>query len=382
MPQPSMKRLLPPVDVSRADGSMLQQLAATLVARNVDQCHALALTSDGFVRDTARWRELRKAERVRIYEERATSEDEYAGDDRLIPSLLLVGTLAGSVDDVMLAAVAPTDAELQLQSRFTDDGVAEGKVLHTIVPRSTDDPFRHVSVTWRRFDTRDYVCVDASGFVKRAGERVGFCVSHSISFQSSALPVFERQSIDRGNRSVCALYRQRGPREVACYVRGFFDLETDCDFVTHSVMMQNVATQWLSFARLPDLALLKKLQWLGDPRRRRLQSPRGYHQYSSADRDRDRKLAKKMLKAAASECSHCAKGFGASLLLGGAKLCTLCGHAVCSKCCVKKHASSPSHSAEIKKRTVCTPCLREAERCDAEELARELQQAREDAQCP
>lgn len=379
-----MKRLLPPVEVSRADGVMLQQLAATLVARNVDQCNALALTNDGFVRNTARWRELRKAERIRIYEERATSEDEYGrDDDAFIPSLLLVGTLPGAVDDIMLAAVAPTDEEMHLQSRFTDDGVAESKVLHTIAPRSVDDPFRHVSVTWRRFDTRDYVCVDASGFVKRAGERVGFCVSHSISFKTCTLPVFERQSIDRGNRSVCALFRQRGPNEVACYVRGFFDLETDCDLATHSVALQNVATQWLSFARLPDLALLKKLQWLGDPRRRRLHSHSGYAHYSNSDSDS--KLEKKKLKAAASECAHCAKSFGASLLLGGAKLCKLCGRAVCSKCCVKKHVRVPassSRAAGIKKRTLCTPCLRAAERCDAEELAREVQQAREAAQCP
>lgn len=345
---PSMKRLLPPLDVSREDGDMLQQLAQTLVARNLDQCNAMPMTHDGLVSDTDRWRELRKADGVRIYEERATATDEL-----VTPSLLLLGHVAGTVEDIMYAAMATTDVAMLLQSSYLEDGVVESKVLHPIVHPTPDEPFRHVSVKWRRFDTRDYVCVDATGLMKTPiGENVGFCVSHSISFRAQ-LPVFDRQSIDRGNRSVCALYRQRSRGSVECYVRGFFDFDTTDDVVTHSVALQNVALHWLSIPRLPEFAFMKKIVW--HARRRGVL----VNTLGATDMQ--------LHKASASHCELCNKSFG---LLGSPKVCKLCSLAVCSRCCQKKLVGGSQTSMTFRKRTFCTPCMLDVGLSDATDLAR------------
>ncbi|OWY93697.1 hypothetical protein PHMEG_00036814 [Phytophthora megakarya] len=56
-------------------------------------------------------------------------------------------------------------------------------------------------------------------------ERIGYNISHSVTF--AQIPGMEdTHSIERGNMSVCSLYLQKTPTTVECYVRGFFDFNT------------------------------------------------------------------------------------------------------------------------------------------------------------
>ncbi|POM73273.1 Hypothetical protein PHPALM_9893 [Phytophthora palmivora] len=247
--------LLPEPTISRQDCNMLQKLAGTLAGHNIAQYNTLVVTKDGRA-DPQRWREVRRRGNVRIYNERLSSTVECPAT----PQLLLLGTIEGKLDDIMYGAVATTDEAMKIQSACTKDSVRDCKVLYEIVRPSFEDPFRTVAVKWRLYEGRDYVSLDATGIIGvRGREQVGYSISHSVAL--SNIPSFEMtHDIERGNMSVCALYRQKTPATVECYVRGFFDFKTKNE-VLKNMSLQTIATQWSAYARKSTCALAKKLSW-------------------------------------------------------------------------------------------------------------------------
>lgn len=161
----------------------------------------------------------------------------------------------------MYGAVATTDEAMKIHSAWTKDNVQDSKILYEIVYEiSFDDPFRTAAVKWRLYDERDYVSLDATGIINRQSrEQVVYSISHSAAL--SDVPSFESShGIERGNISVCALYRQTTPTTVECYVRGFFDFKTKND-VLKNISLQAIASQWSAYARKSTCALAKKLSW-------------------------------------------------------------------------------------------------------------------------
>ncbi|RLN26724.1 hypothetical protein BBO99_00009156, partial [Phytophthora kernoviae] len=241
--------------MSEQDGDLLRELAETLAVHNIQQYNTLLKTKDGFA-DTRIWKELRRKDGVRIYRERSRHNGLPT-----TPSLLLLGTVDGTLDDIMYGAVATTDEAIRIKSTYTKDGVIDSKVLHELVQPTMDDPFHHVSVKWRLYNNqRDYVSLDTTGIahtVKR--ERIGYNISHSVAF--AQIPGLEdTHGIERGNMSVCSLYRQKTPTTVECYVRGFFDFHTQNEMV-NTMSLQATAALWSSFTRKRSCAVLKKLVW-------------------------------------------------------------------------------------------------------------------------
>lgn len=356
MPAPSFAEQLPELDVSKADSEGLLELEALLVASSLDKYDQLLHRpkkekTAARVAPASQWHEMRKVENLRIYEERAPANPETPS----MPTIMMLGSVIGDLDDIMYGAVAATDADERVKERFLQDGAVESKVLRCLVEPSERNPFRHVSVKWQLYSTRDYVCLDSTGFARSAtGERVGYSLSHSIAFDGQ-LPLFDRHSIDRGNRSVCVLYRQRTPNTVECYAHGVFDFETKSDPVSNSVTLQIVANQWLSHARIAELAHMKKVVW-----RLKQQVPCG------------EPLAKARKPVTTrTTCRLCNKPFG---LLGGAKACGICLNAICKRCCVKKTVCTVNpHSNEVteSKRDFCARCIQEVSLSDAVTVARE-----------
>ncbi|KAJ8566312.1 hypothetical protein ON010_g6815 [Phytophthora cinnamomi] len=212
------------------------------------------LTKDGHA-DSRAWKELRRKDNIRVYKERPRPNAMPT-----TPSLLLLGTVKGNLDDVMYAIVTPTEQAMKIKSNCTHDGVIDRKVLHEIVRPSVDDPFRHVSVNWSLYadsEPHDYVCVEATGVTHTLrGERVGFHLSHSVAF--TQLPSFsESHGVERGNRSICSLYRETTAGEVECYVRGFFDFRDGDNELTTNIALHAIANQWLSFSRQIEFSHMK-----------------------------------------------------------------------------------------------------------------------------
>ncbi|ETO65803.1 hypothetical protein F444_16936 [Phytophthora nicotianae P1976] len=356
MPAPIFVELLPELEVTKADSEGLQQLEAVLVANNLEQYAQLlyrSKTKDRIVAKVtpgSKWHEIRKVEDLRIYEERVTAKS----DTHSIPSIMMLGTVAGKLDDIMFGTVAATDTDVRIKERVLQDGTEQSKILRCLVQPTERDPFRQVSVKWQLYSTRDYVCLDTTGFARSStGERVGYSLSHSIAFDEQ-LPQFDRHSIDRGNRSVCVMYRQRTPSTVECYARGFFDFETKNDPIANRVALQVIANQWLSHARITELAQMKKTVW-------RLKQ-------QVACGEPIAKARKPLTTCTA--CRICNKAFR---VLGGTKACSICLNAICSRCCVKRLVcvADPNTRELIEcKRSFCARCIQETSLTDAMDIAK------------
>ncbi|RLN60588.1 hypothetical protein BBJ28_00011504 [Nothophytophthora sp. Chile5] len=355
----STTELAPPaLTMSEQDSDLLRELAETLAVHNIQQYNTLLKTKDGFA-DPRRWKELRRKDGVRIYRERAKHNG-----CPTTPSLLLLGTVEGTLDDVMYGSVATTDEAIRIKSTCTQDGVVDSKVLHELVTPTVDDPFHHVSVKWRLYNNqRDFVSLDTTGIaqtVKR--ERIGYNISHSVAF--AQIPDFkEAHGIERGNMSVCSLYLQKTPTTVECYVRGFFDFHTQNEMV-NTMSLQAIATQWASFARKRECALMKKLVW-------RMRKRSGSTTTLSLH-ERRPSFIQQRPAANPGRCPVCAKSFG--FLNTHRKSCKSCLREVCTRCCSKRLVCvvAPDQRTVLeKKRSFCSTCLSDAASSDALEVARE-----------
>lgn len=389
---------LPALDVSAQDADMLAELAETLALHNIQQFNTLLVTKEGFA-DPRRWKELKRRDGVRIYRERARAA---VPGIPVTPSLLLLGTLEGSLDDVMYGMSAHSDESIRLRSTCTQDGVVDSKVLKEIVRPSLEEPFRHVSVKWRlHANARDYVSLDASGValtVKR--ERIGYSILHSVAF--AQVPSFDAShGVERGNMSVCALYRQKTPTSVEVYVRGFFDFHSQNDMM-NSLSLQALATQWISFARGVECAQMKKLVW-------QMRKNAGCTTGVSLDDDPPNSSSSVESAALASYasslamqpassstsfsfatpspsfssvssvpdygqgcCGMCRRSFG--LLPSSRKKCKICSQTVCTRCTAKRLVCvlAPDRRTVLeKRRTFCTSCLDAVDKSDPVAVARE-----------
>ncbi|KAH7491444.1 uncharacterized protein KRP23_367 [Phytophthora ramorum] len=118
----SIAELAPPeLAMSEQDGDLLRELAETLAVHNIQQHNTLLKTKDGFA-DSRRWKELRRKDGVRIYRERARHNGVPT-----TPSLLLLGTVEGTLDDVMYGGVATSDEAIRIKSTYIQDGVIDSK---------------------------------------------------------------------------------------------------------------------------------------------------------------------------------------------------------------------------------------------------------------
>ncbi|CEG45130.1 hypothetical protein F443_16918 [Plasmopara halstedii] len=343
--------------LSEQNCDLLCELAETLTMHNVQQYNTLLKTKDGFA-DRRRWKELRRKDGVRIYRERTRNNGLPS-----IPSLLLLGTLEGTLNDVMYGAVATTDEAIRFRTSCIQDGVVDSKVLHELAHPSMDDPFHHVSVKWRLYNNqRDYVSLDTTGIaytVKR--ERIGYNISHSVAF-ADVSGTEEMHGIERGNMSVCSLYIQKTPTTVECYVRGFFDFHTQNEMV-NTMSLQAMASQWASFTRNAECALMKKLVW-------RMQKLSGRPTSQSLFNDNS-SFTLKPAAVTRGQCAVCFKSFG--FLGAKVKSCKSCLRRICSKCCSRKFVCivAPSQSVVEEKHDFCSICLVDAANCDALEVAQE-----------
>ncbi|KAF1780234.1 hypothetical protein GQ600_26160 [Phytophthora cactorum] len=206
--------LLNPLQCTEQDNTMLIELAETLVVHNIEQFSALELGKNGAPANKNRWKEVKKKEGTKIFMEKATK-----GEPFEMPSLTLLGTVVGKLEDFMYAVVAPSTEAMRVKSAIIQDGIVDCKVLH--------EP-----------DLRDHVCLDSTGIATSvSGERIGYHLTHSVGFEQSTAST------------------------VQMYVRGFFDLNDDKNELGNRATMNGIASHWMSYSRKVECAQVKKLLW-------------------------------------------------------------------------------------------------------------------------
>ncbi|KAE9178564.1 hypothetical protein PF004_g25438 [Phytophthora fragariae] len=184
-----------PVRLSCIDTARLQELVRLLV-------HEHTLGYEQFVHedqrlvDPTQWKRNAQRDNLQVYcrqqQQRKNSSAGERGSRRRLfrdtevrtaltemPTLLLVGTIKGSLADVMYGVLNPTADSMRLKSSYVGDKFAGCAVLATIERPTPSDPFRSHSLKWLEGDhpfifrpivkNRDFVFMEATGLIHLAG---------------------------------------------------------------------------------------------------------------------------------------------------------------------------------------------------------------------
>ncbi|KAE8885710.1 hypothetical protein PF005_g27097 [Phytophthora fragariae] len=144
-----------------------------------------------------------------------------------LPRLLAVGTLRGSLDDVMYGVVSPNASSVRLRSSYLGEHIADCAVLREMKSPSPSDPFRFLGIKWfvrakhrgaaRIVLPRDFVVLEFSGVMMRPdNSRVGFHLMHSIEIP--AYRELHEHRILRAKLSSCYIFEETRSNRVQVFM--------------------------------------------------------------------------------------------------------------------------------------------------------------------
>ncbi|KAG6976816.1 hypothetical protein JG688_00000978 [Phytophthora aleatoria] len=245
------------------------------------------------------------ATEVREHKKRNKSRSaSVSGNLEQLPTLLGVGNIVGSLDDVMYGVAAPDCASMALKNAYAHEDVLDGDILCAIEGPSQRSPFRFLGIKWLVKSTttgavknkltspRDLVYLEATGVITRGdGVRIGYQIMHSVKLLG--FDVFLKSNVAPNGK------------------------------VSESVALQSCANSLLYCGKTVQCSQDKKLTW-------QLQC--------------NQSIDRQGTNVKPTRCSICNKSFGR--FLRHSIECKLCSTVMCSKCCVERTLKSVDASAE------------------------------------
>ncbi|TYZ69026.1 hypothetical protein PybrP1_011308 [[Pythium] brassicae (nom. inval.)] len=277
-----------------------------------------------------------------------------------IPTLLVVGTLRGRLNDTMYGAFADSDHSFRVRSSYLDVELEDSKLLYTFENASLEEPFRFCGLLWgvnvkhMGLRRRDNVLLMASGTTtSKQGDRIGYTVVHSVDIPE--LRPLTQYKIERAYGSLVFVKRQLDEQTVEMFQRGFFTAMGDIpEFAITTALIRGMVR---AGSATIEASLSKKLFWmLQDAARLRLQN---------AKADDDNALA------AATE-SECGGGCKARLSSRSSKgTCMICRKLVCSNCRVNRKITIEATAESVLQKTLsfCALCVTVARNTSALTIA-------------
>lgn len=371
IPTPSVA--FPTLHVSSRDAKTLEIVSDAHVLDTLEHYQEFIRDHKECV-DRKLWRKVRSRHGVRAYRERhkaaarrerfeksgSSVKTRESTDCDVTPLMMLVGTLAGNLDDVLYGLQSPTTETMQLQSSYLQDGISDWAVLAPILEPTRADPFRELSLKWavKRHSTllgafvrpRDLVYMESIGFTTtRSGERIGYQVKHSVDLAGTQ--ELRTHNIVRAHLSFCYIYRQRSENVVDVFMRGTISpLRASA---LSNVASCSIATDIaLSVARVAYCAQMKKLSWLLKTGGKQVPSRLSHHVSNTSN---------------STLCTVCADCVSSVTTPHQAlkKTCRLCCDRVCKRCRVTKHvgcvtALDDQDVVVATRMTFCTRCIHRA----------------------
>ncbi|RLN44254.1 hypothetical protein BBJ29_009545 [Phytophthora kernoviae] len=248
----------------------LQLLDRTL--RSYDERNAISHSSPRHHSslDSARWKRHKTQANASLYSERdhgVHRDLHMPGDKWESPTVLLaVGTIQGTLDDVMLGLVTQTFGEMRIRAASIASHDVSGATLANLSGPTEEDPFQSLSIQWMVGEQgwplsmivrpRDFVILAASGVITRAnGDRIGYDLIQPASLpQCPPLP----KPMTRGKLMYGALYGEKQDGTVDVYIQLY--VET-MGHILDTLVMNAMWIACLGFWEAPRLAQEKKLQW-------------------------------------------------------------------------------------------------------------------------
>lgn len=265
------------------------------------------------------------------------------------PTMLLVGTRQGYVENAMSTLVTLTHNELALVDKFLHGDVADCAVLHTMEGPSPSRPFHFLGYKFfvtesaggdaRIIKRRHSVYLEYTGLTRsRTGEVLGYHLMQSV-----ALPQFPDLS---SRNSVCALtsmrfiYRQKAEGLVEIFMLGCADAAGKLFKPLAQMAVEDVT---FGMTRVLDCSETKRLTEMAVEQQRRKR--RTTRQESLGDD---------------SECSVCQTERRSVFRSSKVAPCFVCGRSTCSRCRASKQifvSSNDGQLGKLVKVPVCSICI-------------------------
>ncbi|KAG7376808.1 hypothetical protein PHYPSEUDO_012699 [Phytophthora pseudosyringae] len=264
----------PPLQLTLEEQERCQELTLQLLDQTVRSYDERAAAANGSPLhhsnlDSARWKRLKTQRDASLYSER------HRGGPRDIRTpcgswkcplvLLAVGTIQGTLDDVMLGLTTQSFGDMQLRAASMASQEVRGAMLAKISGPTEDDPFQCQSVVWMVGEQkwplsmvvrpRDFVNLSAFGVITRAnGDRLGYELVQPAQLpQCPALP----NPIKRGRLMYGALYREQDGT-VDVYIQ--LHVET-MGAIVNVLVMNAMWGAVLGIWKAPRLSAEKRLEW-------------------------------------------------------------------------------------------------------------------------
>ncbi|POM63953.1 Hypothetical protein PHPALM_20587 [Phytophthora palmivora] len=217
------RNVFPPLTLSVEQESQFRHLARGLVREALAYSNSFERLPPA-ERDLSkhkRWKAVKTRENLAVFKERdppkiftGTSFDtpehqRLAEDEWQMPKLLVgVGSIVGSLDDVMYGVVTPDAEAMLLKAAIVRSSLVDGAVLAQIDGPTPEEPYRFLGVKWlvkgppttlRSFvQPRDLVVVESTGILKHAnGDRIGYQLLHSETPGGDRVDVYVRGYVEQ-----------------------------------------------------------------------------------------------------------------------------------------------------------------------------------------
>lgn len=262
----------PSLELSETQAANYRLLAQEIVARTLEQEMRFRY-NDSETLDERDWKFVRAKERMRVYK-RAASTASVAGSDALLPMVLGVGCMEGTLEDALYGLHYKTTSEMRVVTSFLNKHHIDAAVLATIASGTDADPFEYLGLKWRVVQTpgpgvlvknRDVLTLEHMGTsVDANGHKYGFHLIKSVDHpdapelagnaQAAAAPDAVRAQI-----MTCFIYRQLTPTRVGAYCKAIFDLGGELlDFLS----VHTAAEMVLGISKALECAAAKRLTLL------------------------------------------------------------------------------------------------------------------------
>ncbi|KAG2768050.1 hypothetical protein PC129_g1194 [Phytophthora cactorum] len=307
------------------------------------------------------------ATEVREHKKRNKSRSaSVSGNLEQLPTLLGVGNIVGSLDDVMYGVAAPDCASMALKNAYAHEDVLDGDILCAIEGPSQRSPFRFLGIKWLVKSTttgavknkltspRDLVYLEATGVITRGdGVRIGYQIMHSVKLLGCP-ELYDSHGVVRARYESVHLFVELDSRTVDVFLKSNVAPNGK---VSESAALQSCANSLLYCGKTVQCSQDKKLTW-------QLQC--------------NQSIDRQGTNVKPTRCSICNKSFGR--FLRHSIECKLCSTAMCSKCCVertlksvdasgnKRHVSKFVSTSVIE---LCTSCFATNMQTSALTIARE-----------
>ncbi|GAB9469682.1 hypothetical protein Gpo141_00006953 [Globisporangium polare] len=286
-----------------------------------------------------------------------------------LPKLLMAGTLAGTLEEVMYGLSTPDPGLILLKAYYSQDEVVDGQVLAQIHGPSPAEPFRFLGLKWLVKGNppgvnalvlpRDLVLLESTGMMTHptTGERIGYFLMHSVDVPTC--PELPKKSVIRAHLSTCYIFKELPGGVVDIYMKGFFEL---AGRIADPIAIVSAANGLLCCWKAVVCAQSKKLVWMlkhkvREENKRRLVDG-GTHRQSQRQQ-------------AAPNCGMCAKSFK---MYNRVACCQLCDGPMCSRCRVSVKLAFPrpgEKDIRLKSIVLCKGCITNCSKQSTLEIAQQ-----------